>query len=80
MFALTWFVFSEVAHGQLSPAPDGGYPKGNTAEGDDALFHLNTSQSFHNTAVGFQALLSNTIGGGNTANGASALGNNTTGF
>jgi len=53
------------------PAPDGGYPGQNTAEGDDALFNLTTGGN--NTAVGFEALYSNTTGIRNTANGALAL-------
>src|SRR5258707_10753349 len=36
------------------PAPDGGYPGGNTAEGDNALFSLTTGAS--NTGIGFAAL------------------------
>jgi Chaperone of endosialidase len=59
------------------PAPDGGYPGGNTAEGSDALFSL-TSGSF-NTATGVFALSENTTGHNNTANGAGALEGNTTG-
>src|ERR1700688_3623693 len=61
----------------VSPAPDGGYPGGNTAEGDNALFSLTTG--VNNTAVGFDALFHNTTGGNNTANGFQALFNNTTG-
>src|SRR5258705_11212648 len=53
------------------PAPDGGYPGGNTAEGTDALFNLTTGGS--NTAIGEAALFSNTTGNFNTANGVSAL-------
>ena len=34
----------------LTPAPDGGYPNQNTAEGDDALFSLTTGS--RNAAVG----------------------------
>jgi len=59
------------------PAPDGGYPGSNTAEGDNALFQLTTGNQ--NTATGNTALFSNTTGGLNTATGAGALANNTTG-
>jgi hypothetical protein len=55
----------------VSPAPDGGYAGGNTAEGQNALFGL-TSGGF-NTAVGFFSLRSNTTGGFNTALGAGTL-------
>jgi trimeric autotransporter adhesin len=60
------------------PAPDGGYPGANTAEGDFALFSLTTGAS--NTAIGFAALGSNTTGSQNTATGVFALVSNTTGF
>jgi hypothetical protein len=76
------------------PAPDGGYPNGNTAEGEDALFSLTNGS--YNTAVGYFALNTNwggffntAIGAGtlyantadeNTATGAGALLSNTTGF
>jgi uncharacterized coiled-coil protein SlyX len=59
------------------PAPDGGYPGGNTAEGDNALFALTTGAS--NTAMGFAALANNTSADFNTAIGFAALGSNTTG-
>ena len=59
------------------PAPDGGYPGGNTAEGDNALFSLTTGAN--NTAIGQGALFSNTTGSNNTANGVDALADNTTG-
>jgi trimeric autotransporter adhesin len=59
------------------PAPDGGYPGGNTAEGDNTLFSLTTGAN--NTAIGQDALFSNTTGSNNTANGVDALGDNTTG-
>jgi hypothetical protein len=62
----------------VSPPPDGGYPGGNTAEGQTALFSLTTGSD--NTANGVSALSSNTTGNDNTANGASALFSNTTGY
>ena len=55
----------------VSPAPDGGYPGGNTAEGQNALFSLTTGG--FNTAVGFLSLRSDTTGQLNTAIGAGAL-------
>ena len=60
------------------PAPDGGYPGHNTAEGQSALFSLTTGE--WNTAVGFLSLGENTTGGFNTANGALALHENDTGL
>ena len=61
----------------MTPAPDGGYPGGNTAEGDNALFSLTTGTS--NTAIGFAALGRDTTGDFNTAEGFGALLFNTTG-
>src|SRR5690242_5437323 len=76
-FAFT-FALSPNGRAQLPPpAPDGGYPNNNTAEGTNALFSLTTGTD--NTAIGFQALQSNTTGGGNTATGSQALFSNTTG-
>ena len=78
----------------IAPPPDGGYPGGNTAEGQQAFLFLtsglyNTAVGFlsqagnatanFNTAVGAGALLSNTAEG-NTATGAGALLSNTTGI
>jgi hypothetical protein len=76
------------------PAPDGGYPGNNTAEGANALFSLtsgignnalgfqalyrNTTGNF-NTADGFRSLFSNIGGANNTATGVQALFSNTTG-
>src|SRR5712691_9931890 len=74
--ALACFALAPAARAVL-PAPDGGYPSGNTAEGTDALFSLTTGGN--NTANGFDALFSNTTGGDNTANGYAALLSNTTG-
>jgi Chaperone of endosialidase len=53
------------------PAPDGGYPGGNTAEGQTALLNLSTGG--FNTAVGYLSLRSNTTNSFNTAVGAGAL-------
>src|SRR5438046_10526835 len=73
--ALVCFALAPIARA-VSPAPDGGYPGANTAEGDDALFSLTTGVG--NTASGFDALYSNTDGYGNTATGATAPLFNTT--
>jgi hypothetical protein len=77
----------------VNPPPDGGYPGGNTAEGQNALLSLTTGT--YNTAVGWFSLqsvltgnLNTAVGAGtllantadaNTATGAGALFNNTTG-
>jgi hypothetical protein len=55
----------------VSPAPDGGYPGGNTAEGQSALFSLTSGG--YNTAVGFASLNGNTTGAFNTGLGAGTL-------
>jgi Chaperone of endosialidase len=67
-FAIPWSAQAVV------PAPDGGYPNNNTAEGDFALLSLTTGAD--NTAVGLAALASNLIGSDNTAVGTAALLNN----
>jgi uncharacterized coiled-coil protein SlyX len=92
--ALAWFALSPPAQA-VTPAPDGGYPNNNTAEGDKALFSLTTGTNntatgsyalaslttgFNNTATGSGALTSNTTGFNNTATGSGALRSNTTGF
>ena len=68
---------SQNAHA-VTPPPDGGYPGGNTAEGDNALLSL-TSGSY-DTALGFRSLEKNTGGNFNTAVGALALFINNTGI
>ena len=65
-------LYLSVSTGQaVNPPPDGGYPGGNTAEGQTALLSLTTG-SF-NTAVGFFSLRSNTEGQFNTGVGAGTL-------
>ncbi len=76
LFELACFALVQTAQA-VNPPPDGGYPGGNTAEGQDALFSLTDGD--HNTAIGANALYSNSIGGANTATGASALLKNTIG-
>jgi trimeric autotransporter adhesin len=90
---LAWLALSQTAQA-VTPAPDGGYPNANTAEGTNALFSLTTGTGntgngsatlYHdtagsgNTASGASALFGNTTGGNNTANGGQALYKNTTG-
>ena len=55
----------------VSPAPDGGYPGGNTAEGQRALLSLSTGT--YNTAIGIYSLLSLTDGKFCTSVGAGTL-------
>jgi len=73
-----------MARGALPPpAPDGGYPGQNTAEGLQALKNLNytptSGDAQNNTAVGFEALFATSTGTGNTGIGTSAMASNTTG-
>jgi hypothetical protein len=78
----------------VTPAPDGGYPGHNTAEGTNALFSRTTgnwdsafgdSALFHdttgtaNTALGYNAMFNNIDGNGNTGNGTFTLFSNTHG-
>jgi Chaperone of endosialidase len=59
----------------VTPAPDGGYPGQSTAEGDNALFSYICSglSNCDDTAIGFDALYSDTNGKRNTATGSGAL-------
>jgi hypothetical protein len=91
-FALVCFGLVQNAQAVV-PAPDGGYPGGNTAEGQNALLNLTTGT--YNTAIGIYSLLGLTdgsfctgVGAGtllantgdqNTATGAGALLSNTEG-
>jgi len=84
LIALAWIALSPTIEAQLPPPPpDGGYPGGNTAEGDGALFNnqfnLAAGTGIDNTAMGKDALDSNTTGNNNTAIGFEALFSNTTG-
>src|SRR5207248_1878654 len=64
LIALTGFALSQAAQAQLpSPTPDGGYPNGNTAEGNNALQNLTTGD--HNIALGFAAGQNLTAGSNN---------------
>jgi uncharacterized coiled-coil protein SlyX len=72
--ALACFGVSPLAQA-VSPAPDGGYPGGNTAEGQNALFSLTTGGG--NTAIGWSSLMRNTIGRFNTGVGNGTLLRNT---
>jgi Chaperone of endosialidase len=69
---LASFALSPAARA-VDPPPDGGYPNFNTAEGDNALFSLDVTTAFGNTAVGSDAMSETRTGASNTAVGASAL-------
>jgi hypothetical protein len=75
-FALVFFSLVQNTQA-VTPPPEGAYPGGNTAEGQDALLSLTTGT--YNTANGFLSLKSNTTGRFNTAIGAGALLFNTAG-
>jgi hypothetical protein len=70
--AIAWFALLPMARA-VTPAPDGGYPNNNTAEGHFALQGLTSGSN--NTAIGFNALNSNTTGSNITAIGSGALQN-----
>ena len=75
LIAFVWLqLFSNTQ--AVVPPPDGGYPGGNTAEGNNALLSLTTGQ--YNTAVGLNSLSNTTTGTFNTAIGSAALRFNTT--
>jgi Chaperone of endosialidase len=76
VFVLVCFVIASPMRAVV-PAPDGGYPGFNTAEGQNALFNLTSGSA--NTAVGWFSLWSNAEGNFNTATGAGVLLFNTAG-
>ena len=69
-FTLATFALQPIVQAVVPP-PDGGYPGGNTAEGQNALLSLTTGG--FNTALGFLSLRSDTDGSFNTAVGAGTL-------
>jgi hypothetical protein len=69
-FLLACFEFSPQAQA-VAPPPDGGYPGGNTAEGQNALQSLTTGG--YNAAIGWLSLRSLTTGSFNTGVGAGTL-------
>jgi hypothetical protein len=70
LFVLVCLTLSPRAQA-VSPVPDGGYPGGNTAEGQNAFLSLTTGG--FNTAVGWVSLKSLTTGSFNTGVGAGTL-------
>src|SRR5712664_4449927 len=70
VFMLVCLTFSPRVQAVV-PAPDGGYPGGNTAEGTSAL--LSRSTGTYNTAIGIYSLLSLTDGSFCTGVGAGTL-------
>src|SRR5437762_10324947 len=59
VFSLTCFAFLPQSQA-VAPPPDGGYPGGNTAEGQSALLGL--TAGLYNTAVSIYSVLSLTDG------------------
>src|SRR5882724_9076945 len=74
--AANYLTLAPVAHAVV-PAPDGGYPGYNTAEGQNALFSRTTG--LWNTALGAFSLFGDTTGRANTAVGLNAMRHNITG-
>src|SRR4030095_14103732 len=67
LFAVAYLAVSPSALAVI-PAPDGGYPNFNTAEGEDALFSLRTGATgIRNTASGIRAFFNLSSGDSNIA-------------
>src|SRR5881398_1718854 len=80
-FSLACVGFSPTAKALLpAPSPDGSYPGANTAEGINALHDVNTAVGINNTAVGANALASDTTGYSNMAIWTEALTNSTANY
>jgi len=71
VFTLLWLALATHRAQAVVPPPDGGYPGFNTAEGQNALFHLGSGAA--NTAVGWSSLQGDTDGAYNTGVGAGTL-------
>src|SRR6266508_2503599 len=71
LLALACFGFSSPKAFGVVPAPDGGYPGGNTAEGQNALLSLTSGQ--YNTGIGIFSVLSLSDGNFCTGIGAGTL-------
>lgn len=73
LVVLACFALSAMAQDapDVIPPPDGGYPGGNTAEGQRALASRTTGN--YNNAIGLYSLLSLTTGSFNTGDGAATL-------
>src|SRR5438132_2091781 len=69
-FALVCFALVQNTQA-VSPPPDGGYPGGNTAEGQNALLSL--TRGTYNTAIGWFSLQAILSGNFNTGVGAGTL-------
>jgi trimeric autotransporter adhesin len=70
VLAVASFALSPIVQA-VSPAPDGGYPGFNTAEGQNALKNLSSGQA--NTGLGWFSLFSDTTASFNTGVGAGTL-------
>ena len=80
LFAFACFALLATPNARVVPAPDGGYPGGNSPlKARTHSSSVDTSQGVANTAVGFQTLFNLTTGIDNTAIGWEALFTTTTG-
>jgi hypothetical protein len=83
LMVTVFVVTTGTAYGEQPPNVVASDDNANTAMGTGALLHLPAAlgaESSNNTAAGYTALTSNTVGGFNTAVGAYALTHNTEGY